>query len=110
MPNMLGIDAVKAIRERGVKTPIIMVTAEAEKGCVVEAPKAGTNNYVIKPFQPDSIITKIQDTLAKIGEGLANDPKTPENRAFHANLGLTWAVSLDIVCLSDVGHFVKYCS
>jgi len=65
MPNMLGIDAVKAIRAQGKKVPIIMVTTEAEKARVIEALKAGANNYIIKPFEPAAIVTKIQETLAK---------------------------------------------
>ncbi|MBM3288684.1 MAG: response regulator, partial [Candidatus Hydrogenedentes bacterium] len=52
MPNMLGIDAVRAIRAAGKAMPIIMVTTEAEKGRVIEALKAGANNYIIKPFEP----------------------------------------------------------
>jgi two-component system, chemotaxis family, chemotaxis protein CheY len=67
MPNMLGIDAVKAIRANGKTMPIIMVTTEAEKSRVVDALKAGANNYVIKPFEPATIVAKIQDVLAKAG-------------------------------------------
>ena len=65
MPNMLGIDAVKKIRELGKTMPIIMVTTEAEKSRVIEALKAGAQNYIIKPFEPNTIVTKIQDVLAK---------------------------------------------
>lgn len=65
MPNMLGIDAVKSIRADGCKTPVIMVTTEAEKSRVLEALKSGANNYVIKPFQADTIVKKIEETLEK---------------------------------------------
>ena len=65
MPNMLGIDAVKAIRELGSTTPIILVTTEDEKGRVVEALKAGANNYIIKPFEPATIVEKIKGVLEK---------------------------------------------
>ncbi len=65
MPNMLGIEAVKEIRANGSKTPVIMVTTEAEKSRVIEALKAGANNYVIKPFQADTIVSKIRETLEK---------------------------------------------
>ncbi len=67
MPNMLGIDAVKAIRAKGKTMPIIMVTTEAEKSRVIESLKAGANNYIIKPFEPATIVTKIQEVLAKAG-------------------------------------------
>ncbi|MCF6285185.1 MAG: response regulator [Candidatus Hydrogenedentes bacterium] len=65
MPNMLGIDAVRKIRENGKTMPIIMVTTEAEKSRVIDALKAGAQNYVIKPFEPATIVTKIQGVLAK---------------------------------------------
>ncbi|MFP4458838.1 MAG: response regulator [Candidatus Zixiibacteriota bacterium] len=68
MPNLLGIDAVKKIRENGHTVPIIMVTTEAEKSRVVEALKAGANNYIIKPFQPKVLISKIQDVMKKVGK------------------------------------------
>jgi len=63
MPNMLGIDAVKEIRASGNTAPIIMVTTEAEKSRVVEALKAGANNYIIKPFEPATIVEKIRAVL-----------------------------------------------
>ena len=63
MPNMLGIDAVKAIRAAGNQVPIIMVTTEAEKSRVIEALKAGANNYIIKPFEPAAIVQKIKDVV-----------------------------------------------
>lgn len=65
MPNMLGIDAVKGIRAKGKTMPIIMVTTEAEKSRVIDALKAGANNYVIKPFEPQTIVSKIQEVLGK---------------------------------------------
>ena len=65
MPKMLGIDALKQIRADGKSVPIIMVTTETEKGRVLEALKAGANNYIIKPFKPDAIQLKIEETLAK---------------------------------------------
>ena len=63
MPNMTGIEAVRAIRESGDTTPIIMVTTEAEKERVVEAVKSGANSYIIKPFSPQAIVAKLQEVL-----------------------------------------------
>ena len=67
MPNMLGIEAVQAIRDAGSKVPIIMVTTEAEKSRVIEALKAGANNYIIKPFEPAAIVAKIKEVMDKAG-------------------------------------------
>jgi two-component system chemotaxis response regulator CheY len=62
MPNMTGIDLVKAIRgDSAIKeTPILMVTAEAKKENVLEAIQAGVNNYVVKPFTPETLREKIE--------------------------------------------------
>ncbi|GIW73631.1 MAG: two-component system response regulator [Phycisphaerales bacterium] len=65
MPNMDGLSFVKAYRQSDKTTPIIMVTTEAEKSRVIEAIKAGVNNYVVKPFTPDLLSQRIQETLAK---------------------------------------------
>ena len=65
MPNMDGLSFVKAYRQDDKSTPIIMVTTEAEKSRVIEAIKAGVNNYVVKPFTPDLLSQRIQETLAK---------------------------------------------
>ncbi|RJP34184.1 MAG: response regulator [Candidatus Omnitrophota bacterium] len=64
MPNMLGIEAVKKIREMGRNIPIIMVTGLSDRIHVSEAMKAGVNNYLIKPFKPETAIEKIQETLS----------------------------------------------
>jgi len=62
MPNKNGLEALQEIRSNGYQMPVIMVTTEAEKQRVMEAIKAGANNYVVKPFKPDVIEKKIKDT------------------------------------------------
>ena len=65
MPNMDGLTFVKHYREQGNTTPIIMVTTESEKSRVIEAIKAGVNNYVIKPFTPDILSQRIEETFSR---------------------------------------------
>ncbi len=65
MPTMDGLSFVKAYRQSNKTTPIIMVTTESEKSRVIEAIKAGVNNYVIKPFTPDLLSQRINETLSK---------------------------------------------
>jgi len=71
MPNLLGIEALKAIRALGNTVPVIMVTTEAEKGRVLEALKAGASNYIIKPFTPAVIMEKVNAVLGKSGASIA---------------------------------------
>ena len=63
MPKMSGIDTLHSIRQAGNKTPVIMVTTEAEKSRVIEAIKAGANDYLIKPFSPDQLAAKVKNLL-----------------------------------------------
>ncbi len=71
MPNMDGITLVREIRKINMTVPLIMCTTEAEKSRVLEALKAGVNNYVVKPFTVESLGEKIKQTLAKVGAGAA---------------------------------------
>ncbi len=64
---MDGITLVRKVREKDQTLPMIMVTTEAEKSRVLEAVKAGVNNYVVKPFTADTLAEKINQTMAKLG-------------------------------------------
>jgi two-component system, chemotaxis family, chemotaxis protein CheY len=61
MPNMNGLDFVKAVRgqERYSRMTVMMVTTEGEQSQIVRALAAGAHEYVIKPFTPDAIIEKL---------------------------------------------------
>ncbi len=67
MPNMMGIDLLKAVRSSDkLKTiPFLMVTAESQKENVLEAAKAGVSNYIIKPFTADVLQTKMEAIFSK---------------------------------------------
>jgi two-component system chemotaxis response regulator CheY len=58
---MNGLELLKAIRaDQNLKSiPVLLVTAEALKENVVEAVKAGVNNYVVKPFTAETLKEKI---------------------------------------------------
>ena len=70
MPNMDGLTLVKKIREVDKNVLLMMVTTEAEKERVVEAIKAGVNNYVVKPFTPDVLSQKLDQALVKSAQAV----------------------------------------
>jgi two-component system, chemotaxis family, chemotaxis protein CheY len=63
MPNGTGIDLLKRLRAdtRLSKTPMIMITAEAEKTQIVEALQNKVTDYVIKPFSLETIMDKLKN-------------------------------------------------
>jgi two-component system chemotaxis response regulator CheY len=72
MPNMDGITLVRNVRQTDKTLPMIMVTTEAEKTRVIEAIKAGVNNYVVKPFTAETLSEKIQQTMTKAAAPVAS--------------------------------------
>ncbi len=67
MPNMTGLDLLRNIRQdpKLGQTPVLMVTAEGLKENVLEAVKAGVNNYVVKPFTAEILQEKIEAIFKK---------------------------------------------
>ncbi|AEH23406.1 response regulator receiver protein [Thermodesulfobacterium geofontis OPF15] len=65
MPKMPGIELLKAVRSNEELKDIkfIMVTAEAQKENVIEAIKYGVNQYVVKPFTPETLKEKLEKVL-----------------------------------------------
>lgn len=68
MPEMQGIDLLKAVRADSniSRMPVLMITAEAKKEQIIEAAKSGVNDYVIKPFNRETLNTKIENVFAKL--------------------------------------------
>ncbi|MBB5359941.1 two-component system chemotaxis response regulator CheY [Rhodanobacter sp. ANJX3] len=69
MPNMTGIDLLRAIRAepKWKGLPVLMVTAENNREQIIAAAQAGVNGYIVKPF---TAIT-LREKLEKIFERLA---------------------------------------
>jgi len=61
MPVMDGFTFLKKVREDATykSVKVIMCTSESEKSRVVDALKAGANNYLVKPFTPEALKEKL---------------------------------------------------
>jgi two-component system chemotaxis response regulator CheY len=62
MPNMTGIELLRAIRaDAALKhLPLLMVTAEAKRENIIEAAQAGASGYVVKPFTAATLDEKLK--------------------------------------------------
>lgn len=62
MPNMTGIELLKAIRsDPSLKhLPVLMVTAEAKRENIIEAAQSGASGYVVKPFTAGTLDEKLR--------------------------------------------------
>jgi two-component system, chemotaxis family, chemotaxis protein CheY len=65
MAPMTGLDLLKEVRAdaRLKNTPFIMITAESKTENVVAAKQAGVSNYIVKPFNAETLRDKIEKVL-----------------------------------------------
>lgn len=68
MPKMNGVDVLKKLREEGIKTPVMMLTAKAQKDDRITGFDAGADDYLPKPFEPDELICRVRAMLRRGGE------------------------------------------
>jgi two-component system, chemotaxis family, chemotaxis protein CheY len=69
MPNMTGIELLRAIRaDVGLKhLPVLMITAEAKKENIIEAAQSGASGYIVKPFTAGTLEEKLNKIFEKFG-------------------------------------------
>lgn len=66
MPEMDGLTFISTLRSQAEykDLPVLMVTTRSVKEDIVDAMKAGVNNYIVKPFTPETLKAKIDQMLA----------------------------------------------
>ena len=68
MPNMTGIELLRAIRGNAQlqHLPVLMITAEAKKENIIEAAQAGASGYIVKPFTAATLSEKLGKIFEKM--------------------------------------------
>jgi DNA-binding response OmpR family regulator len=69
LPKLNGLDVLKALRERGKRTPVIMVTARGDLGDRVEGLDLGADDYIVKPFAFEELLARIRALLRRRSTG-----------------------------------------
>lgn len=70
MPKMDGYGVVKAIREDGINTPVLMLTARSETSDKVQGLNLGADYYLTKPFESEELLACINAVSRRKGEVL----------------------------------------
>ncbi len=63
MPEMDGIEALKAIRLLDPDARVAMLTAMGQQSIVIEAIRAGARDFVVKPFEKDRVLAAVHKLL-----------------------------------------------
>jgi len=63
MPDMDGLAALKEIKAADPGAKVVMLTALGQESVVLDAIKAGAKDFVVKPFEPDRVLSAIEKVL-----------------------------------------------
>jgi two-component system chemotaxis response regulator CheY len=63
MPNMDGLEALKAIKGIDPNASVVMCSAMGQEAMVIEAIKSGAKDFIVKPFKPDRILKTVTTIL-----------------------------------------------
>ena len=63
MPEMDGIEALKAIKSADSNAKVIMCSAMGQQAMVIESIQAGAKDFIVKPFQADRVIEAVKKVV-----------------------------------------------
>jgi DNA-binding response OmpR family regulator len=75
LPGMNGFDICKKLRNQGIRTPVIMLTAKGQEIDRVVGLEIGADDYVTKPFSPRELQSRVKAVLRR----MENEPEKAEN-------------------------------
>ena len=88
MPEVTGIDVLRAAREVDLFLPVILITARADVDTAIQALNEGAFQYIQKPFENRELLAKVENALQLRGRLAAIPLSDTERRNAHARNGL----------------------
>lgn len=73
LPKIDGIEVCKMLRQQGIKTPIIMLTAKGAETDKIVGLELGADDYMTKPFSPREVIARIKAVLRRTGASIQRE-------------------------------------
>ncbi len=68
MPKLDGIEVLRRLRSEGNQTPVMMLTAKAEKTDRITGFDTGADDYLPKPFETDELLSRVRAMLRRRGD------------------------------------------
>lgn len=68
MPHLDGLGFIKKIREKGIETPLIVLTARTDQQAKMDVLRLGIDDYITKPFDEEELIVRIHNNLRNFEE------------------------------------------
>src|SRR5512139_2201587 len=86
LPGLSGFDVLKQLREAGVKTPVLMLTARGDDVDRIIGLDLGADDYLPKPFNPRELLARIKAILRRTSETDGDQPQELRVGDLHVNL------------------------
>ncbi|HKA91644.1 MAG TPA: response regulator, partial [Haliangiales bacterium] len=102
MPVLDGPGMLRRMRDRGDRTPVLMLTSESKRAIIAECMRLGIEDYILKPFKPEELHAKI----AKILPGGAGAQPGPAAAAAAPEPGAGKA-AVDFLLVDDMENVAK---
>ena len=64
MPEMSGLDALKAIKAKDPNAKVIMVSALGQQAMVIQAIQEGARDFIVKPYESARVLTSLSKVLS----------------------------------------------
>ena len=75
LPGGSGFDICRTVRQRGIETPILMLTARGQVVDRVVGLKLGADDYLVKPFEMSELLARIEAIMRRAAPARANAPE-----------------------------------
>jgi diguanylate cyclase (GGDEF)-like protein len=113
MPKMDGFTTCREIRKRNAwaRIPVIMLTAKGGTSDKVNGISEGADDYIVKPFEFDELLARIQMILRRTLENMSANPLTglPGNQVITRQIDTAIAAGRPFAaCYADLDYFKAY--
>ncbi len=65
MPNMDGLEALKAIRAADPSANVVMCSAMGQETMVIDAIRSGAKDFIVKPFKPERVLKTVTSIVGE---------------------------------------------
>ena len=59
LPGMPGVEVLRTLRDRGITTPVVVLTAQDAVESKVQALRTGADDYITKPFAFEELLARV---------------------------------------------------
>ncbi len=107
LPDMSGMDIVKAVQEDDSDMPVVLMTAYGSESVAVEAFRLGVRDYIIKPFTTEQVLDVLERTLTETRLRREKNELTESLQQRVEQMTIFSAVGKSVVSLMDLEELLN---